>query len=29
MIQKGGKHVDLVAAEHGKNVTVVFCGNAV
>ena len=27
--KKGGKRVNLVAAEHGENVTIVSCGNAV
>ena len=29
MIQKGRKCINLVAAEHGKNVTIMSCGNAV
>jgi hypothetical protein len=29
MTQTGGQHVHLVAAERGKNVTVMSCGNAV
>lgn len=29
MIQKGRKRINLVAAEHGKNVTIMSCGNAV
>jgi len=29
LTQKGREHVNLVTAEHGENVTIVFCGNAV
>ena len=29
MKQKGRKRINLVAAEHGKNVTIMSCGNAV
>ena len=29
LIQKGGKRVNLVAAEHRENTTIVSCGNAI
>ena len=29
LTQKGGKRVKLIAADHGENVTIVSCGNAV
>jgi len=29
MIQKGRKCLNLVAAEHGKNVTIMSCGNTI
>jgi len=29
MVQRGRKRINLVAAEHGKNVTIMSCGNAV
>jgi hypothetical protein len=29
LTQKGGKHINLVAAKHGENVTILSCGNAV
>jgi hypothetical protein len=29
MIQRGRKRINLVAAEHGKNITIMFCGIAV